>query len=129
MALNKDLLEILPCPTCKGSLEVVGQEEGLRCEACAVVYPIREEIPVMLPEEAVPQSAWDEGRRRAFAAVFDADLLFFEAPVRARTAGGANLAVADLAWSRARSVLGSGQTGRKGAVKDGYQGNIRESAG
>ena len=65
MPLNKDLLEILACPKCKGNLELVGQEEGLRCQACEVVYPIREEIPVMLPEEAVPQSDWDSGRREA----------------------------------------------------------------
>ncbi|MFW5714038.1 MAG: Trm112 family protein [Brevefilum sp.] len=65
MALNKDLLDILACPVCKGELDLLGQEEGLRCQACAVVYPIREEIPVMLPEEAVPQAAWDQGRREA----------------------------------------------------------------
>lgn len=65
MPLNKDLLEILACPKCKGNLELVGQEEGLRCQACEVVYPIREEIPVMLPEEAVPQSDWDSGRGEA----------------------------------------------------------------
>lgn len=65
MALNKDLLEILACPVCKKSLELVGEEEGLRCGACAVVYPIREEIPVMLPEEAIAQDAWDAGRREA----------------------------------------------------------------
>jgi len=65
MALNKDLLEILACPVCKGGLELQGEEEGLSCRTCAVVYPIREEIPVMLPEEAVPQAQWDQGRREA----------------------------------------------------------------
>ncbi len=65
MALNKDLLEILACPKCKGNLEIEGKEEGLRCPACAVVYPIREEIPVMLIEEAVPQEDWDKGTREA----------------------------------------------------------------
>ena len=55
MALNRELLHILACPKCKGSLELLGAEEGLKCAACAVVYPIRDEIPVMLIEEAVPQ--------------------------------------------------------------------------
>ena len=54
MALNNELLQILACPKCKGSLELLGQEEGLKCTACAVVYPIREEIPVMLIDEAIP---------------------------------------------------------------------------
>lgn len=39
--------------------------EGLCCEACAVVYPVRENIPVMLPEKAVPRKAWDKGKREA----------------------------------------------------------------
>lgn len=63
MALHADLLRILACPKCKGELEIVGQEEGLKCSACAVVYPIREEIPVMLIEEAVPLSKWEQGVR------------------------------------------------------------------
>jgi len=63
MALNKELLQILACPKCKGSLELLGQEEGLKCAACAVVYPIREEIPVMLIDEAVPVAKWDQGVR------------------------------------------------------------------
>ncbi|NLW80419.1 MAG: Trm112 family protein [Desulfovibrionales bacterium] len=63
MALNNELLQILACPKCKGSLELLGQEEGLKCTACAVVYPIREEIPVMLIDEAVPVARWDQGVR------------------------------------------------------------------
>lgn len=63
MALNKELLQILACPKCKGSLELLDREEGLKCAACAVVYPIRDEIPVMLIEEAVPVEKWDQGQR------------------------------------------------------------------
>ncbi len=63
MALNKELLQILACPKCKGDLELLGQEEGLKCAACALVYPIREEIPVMLIDEAVPVEKWDQGVR------------------------------------------------------------------
>jgi len=61
--LNKELLKILACPKCKGNLDVMGEEEGLKCSACALVYPIREEIPVMLIDEAVPAAKWDQGAR------------------------------------------------------------------
>ncbi len=63
MALNKELLNILACPKCKGNLELLAREEGLKCAACGVVYPIREEIPVMLIDEAVPLAKWDQGVR------------------------------------------------------------------
>lgn len=63
MALNKELLQILACPKCKGDLELLALEEGLKCAACAVVYPVREEIPVMLVDEAVPVAKWDQGVR------------------------------------------------------------------
>jgi uncharacterized protein YbaR (Trm112 family) len=63
MALNKELLQILACPKCKGNLELIGQEEGLKCAACGVVYPVREEIPVMLIDEAIAVEKWDQGVR------------------------------------------------------------------
>ncbi len=52
MAISKDLLEILVCPVCKTRLELLQAENGLRCEPCRLVYPIRDDIPVMLVEEA-----------------------------------------------------------------------------
>ncbi|MCK9239606.1 Trm112 family protein [Desulfocurvus sp.] len=58
MTLNKDLLDILACPKCKGEVTLLEKGDGLRCEACKVVYPVRDEIPVMLVEEAVPQDQW-----------------------------------------------------------------------
>jgi uncharacterized protein YbaR (Trm112 family) len=63
MPLNKELLDILACPKCKGGLELLPREEGLKCAACAVVYPIRDEIPVMLIDEAVPVDKWEQGVR------------------------------------------------------------------
>lgn len=63
MALNKELLQILACPKCKGGLELLDREEGLKCAACALVYPVREEIPVMLVDEAVPVAKWEQGVR------------------------------------------------------------------
>ena len=53
MTLNKELLEILACPKCKGDLILTQEEDGLICEKCELVYPIKEEIPVMLIEEAI----------------------------------------------------------------------------
>lgn len=58
MALNKELLDILACPKCKGDLELTAPEDGLICHACKLVYPVREEIPVMLIDEAIPLATW-----------------------------------------------------------------------
>lgn len=63
MALNPELLTILVCPKCKGDLELLPREEGLKCPACALVYPIRDEIPVMLIDEAIEVTNWDQGLR------------------------------------------------------------------
>jgi uncharacterized protein YbaR (Trm112 family) len=68
MDMRKDLLEILACPRCRGQLEALGSPhvlEGLCCRACAVVYPVREGIPVMLVEEALPLDAWRPGSNPA----------------------------------------------------------------
>ncbi len=63
MSIHPDLLAILACPKCKGSLTPLGAGEGLSCPACAVVYPVRDDIPIMLVEEAVSQADWDAGKR------------------------------------------------------------------
>ena len=52
MSLSKNLLEILVCPKCKGELYLSKDEIYLICTPCKVNYPIREDIPVMLIEEA-----------------------------------------------------------------------------
>jgi uncharacterized protein YbaR (Trm112 family) len=52
MAISKDLLEILVCPQCKAPVELKADESGLKCVECKRVYPIRDDIPVMLIEEA-----------------------------------------------------------------------------
>lgn len=49
--ISKDLLEILACPQCKGALQLQG-EEGLLCEKCSLLYEIREDIPIMLIDQA-----------------------------------------------------------------------------
>jgi hypothetical protein len=53
MALDKELLDILACPQCKGSIHLSEKKDGLICDACRLIYPVREEIPVMLIDEAV----------------------------------------------------------------------------
>ncbi len=68
MALDAALLEILACPVCRGGLSVMGEQEGLFCVSCAKVYPICDEIPVMLAEEAVPLPDWNTGQRKSGAA-------------------------------------------------------------
>lgn len=54
MAVSKDLLEILVCPKCKTKVVLSADEKSLKCtnSECRLVYPIRDEIPVMLIEEA-----------------------------------------------------------------------------
>ena len=54
MAISPELLEILRCPQCKSKLQIDDAETRLKCVnvECALVYPIRDEIPVMLVEEA-----------------------------------------------------------------------------
>lgn len=53
MAIDKDLLDILACPKCKGNLELTSEGDGLVCKPCALKYPIKDEIPIMLIDEAI----------------------------------------------------------------------------
>jgi uncharacterized protein YbaR (Trm112 family) len=53
MSVSPDLLEILRCPACKSKVELKPDGSGLKCVSCRRVYPIRDEIPVMLIDEAV----------------------------------------------------------------------------
>lgn len=54
MAISPELLEILRCPECKSEVKIKEDESGLKCTnvECKLVYPIRDEIPVMLVDEA-----------------------------------------------------------------------------
>ena len=59
MTISKDLLKILACPKCKGYLKLKEKsttrgDEGLICDKCKLLYPIRDGIPVMLIGEAIP---------------------------------------------------------------------------
>ncbi len=54
MALDKDLLDILACPKCKGDLTLTPEGDGLICAACKLKYLIKDDIPIMLIDEAEP---------------------------------------------------------------------------
>jgi uncharacterized protein YbaR (Trm112 family) len=52
MPFNARLLEILRCPACLGDVHPVDEDRGLECARCGRIYPVRDDIPVMLVEEA-----------------------------------------------------------------------------
>lgn len=52
MALDPRLLEVLVCPVCREGLEHKARRKVLLCATCMRQYPVRDGIPVMLPEEA-----------------------------------------------------------------------------
>lgn len=52
MAIPQELLAILVCPICKTPVKPLEDNSGLKCQTCRRVYPIKDDIPVMLPEEA-----------------------------------------------------------------------------
>lgn len=53
MPIKKELLEILACPACRGKVIYDDDRDTINCLECRRVYPVRDEIPVMLVEEAV----------------------------------------------------------------------------
>jgi uncharacterized protein len=52
MPISADLLEILICPACRAKVELKSDGGGLRCVSCHRLYPVRDDIPVMLIDEA-----------------------------------------------------------------------------
>lgn len=54
MAVSPELIEILRCPKCKSRVEIDAEQTRLKCvnSECSLVYPIRDDIPVMLIDEA-----------------------------------------------------------------------------
>ena len=52
MAISSELVDILVCPRCKGGLKLITDGSGLVCPVCRLKYPIREDIPIMLIDEA-----------------------------------------------------------------------------
>ena len=56
MALSPELLAILVCPACKTPVRLVHDGAGLKCDTCRRVYPIKDDIPVMLIDEATVEN-------------------------------------------------------------------------
>lgn len=58
--LNKEMLSILACPECKGDLVLVKKEDNefLKCERCKLLYPIKDDIPILLEDEAIKEEVW-----------------------------------------------------------------------
>lgn len=50
--IAKDLLEMLVCPACKQALEYRQSPESLKCQQCHRVYAVKDDIPIMLIDEA-----------------------------------------------------------------------------
>jgi D-glycero-D-manno-heptose 1,7-bisphosphate phosphatase len=59
MAIKKELLKILACPKCKGAIVLTKKGDGLICKSCKLIYPIKDDIPVMLIDEALPYKEKD----------------------------------------------------------------------
>jgi len=57
MPISKELLDILACPKCKGDIHLNDTQDGLICEKCKLLYEIRDDIPIMLIDEAKPLGA------------------------------------------------------------------------
>jgi uncharacterized protein YbaR (Trm112 family) len=53
MTIKPEFLELLRCPVCKANVELKPDGNALKCINCHRIYPIRDDIPVLLREEAV----------------------------------------------------------------------------
>ena len=58
--MDKKLLDILVCPVCKGGLVYDKPAQELICKGCRLAYPVRDDIPVMLEQEARQLEADEE---------------------------------------------------------------------
>jgi len=54
MGISQDLLDILACPKCKGEIYLNESKDGLICDQCRLKYEIKDDIPIMLIDEAKP---------------------------------------------------------------------------
>jgi LSD1 subclass zinc finger protein len=52
MAVSQELLDILVCPACKAPVQLTPEGQGLKCAQCRRVYPIKDDIPDMIIEDA-----------------------------------------------------------------------------
>ena len=61
MAISKELLDILACTKCKGEIHLNKEGNGLICDHCKLLYEIRDDIPIMLIDEAKPVTTVEAG--------------------------------------------------------------------
>jgi hypothetical protein len=54
MPISRELIEIVACPKCKGTVKLKDDESGFVCAACKLLYPVVDGIPNFLVEEAQP---------------------------------------------------------------------------
>ena len=54
MVISPELLEILACPKCKGSLSNMANPDGFACAQCQLIFKMEDEIPNFIIEEAIP---------------------------------------------------------------------------
>jgi uncharacterized protein YbaR (Trm112 family) len=54
MTVNPELMEILVCPKCRGSIYLEASQKGIICDSCRLRYEVRDDIPIMLIEQAQP---------------------------------------------------------------------------
>jgi uncharacterized protein len=54
VAVDKTLIELLVCPACRSDIEYKDRRNLIICTGCGLQYPVRDNIPVMLVEEAAP---------------------------------------------------------------------------
>jgi len=52
--IRQELLDIIACPKCKGAVQLNEENDGLLCQTCQLLYAIRDDIPIMIMEEAKP---------------------------------------------------------------------------
>ena len=52
MPLDDNILDIIVCPRCKGDLEYDKEKSRLICGVCRLAYPVKDDIPIMLENEA-----------------------------------------------------------------------------
>ncbi|MGD9008711.1 MAG: Trm112 family protein [Desulfobacteraceae bacterium] len=54
MPVNPELMEILVCPKCQGPIYLESSQKGIICDNCRLRYEVRDNIPIMLIEQAQP---------------------------------------------------------------------------
>ncbi len=59
--ISEELLAILACPKCKGPVSLTGEKNGLVCKACKLLFPVKDDIPIMLIDEAVRLDQPEQG--------------------------------------------------------------------